>query len=217
MAQVTSLLLRLSSVRQQIACLDWGGGNGLYCRLMRDQGYNFFNHDKYAEPFYCAGFTADRANTESYDVVTSFEVFEHLAEPRQELGAILALKPKLWIFSTQLYEKQERDWSYFGPSQGRHVFFYSERALHDFAAERGYTFVRGRHLHMFVDNAENPYLRSRHAARAVRNLLHGHRLPSLAAMVNFLLVQRHAYLRWQSDSELMKSSVRPDIALRGGP
>ena len=102
MAQLTSLLLRMAGVGPQTRCLDWGGGNGLFCRMMRDQGYNFFNDDKYAEPFYCAGFTADHENIENYDVVTSFEVFEHLAAPKRELAAILELKPRLWVFSTQL-------------------------------------------------------------------------------------------------------------------
>jgi Methyltransferase domain len=217
MTQVTSLLLRLAEVKPQTPCLDWGGGNGLFCRFMRDQGYNFLNHDKYAEPFYCAGFTANRADTANYDVVTSFEVFEHLAEPKRDLAAILELQPKLWIFSTQLYGAQDRHWSYFGPNQGRHVFFYSEQALHEFAAAHGYAFVRGRHLHMFVKRENNPYLPSRYAGAFARHILHGGRLASLGATLNFLARQRHAYLHWQSDSESVKKSGGPSVISQGGP
>jgi hypothetical protein len=215
MTQVTSLLLRLANLQQPTPCLDWGGGNGLFCRFMRDQGYNFLNHDKYAEPFYCMGFTADGATTAGYDVVTSFEVFEHLAEPKNDLTAILELKPKLWIFSTQLYDKQDRHWGYFGPSQGRHVFFYSERALRDFADVNGYSFMRGRHLHMFVKRKNNPYMQNGLAAHFARRILRGDRLASFTATLNFLVRQRHAYRRWQADSEAMKKGSRPGTALRG--
>ena len=218
MTQATSLLLRLAGVDQQTPCLDWGGGNGLFCRMMRDQGYNFLNEDKYAEPFYCAGFTADRSHHATYDVVTSFEVFEHLAEPKTDLATILTFDPSLWIFSTQLYEQQGQTWSYFGPSLGRHVFFYSERALGDFATAHGYSFLRGRHLHMLVKRDGNRYLRSPRARHLARSILRGNRLATLGATMNFVARQRRAYLRWQSDSELMKkTAVEPEIAVRGGP
>jgi hypothetical protein len=217
MAQVTSLLLRVAGVGHQTPCLDWGGGNGLFCRMMRDQGYNFLNHDKYAEPFYCTGFTAERSNGASYDVVTSFEVFEHLAEPKTELAGILKLKPMLWIFSTQLYGQQAQNWSYFGPSQGRHVFFYSERALQDFASGHDYSFIRGRHLHIFVRRDANRYLRNRRSEYLTRSILRGNRWVTLGTTANFFARQRHAYRHWQSDSELMKkAALQRETAPLGG-
>jgi hypothetical protein len=216
MAQATSLLLRIACVGLDTVCIDWGGGNGLFCRMMRDQGYNFLCEDKHAEPFYCSGFTADHANLTSCNVVTSFEVFEHLADPRTELAEIAGLKPQLWIFSTQLYSDQGRDWNYFGPRQGRHVFFYSEKALNDFAAEHDFSFMRGRHLHMFVRREGNGYLKSRWRESVVRDVLRGNPLATLSAAVNFLARQRHAYRRWQSDSEAMKTAA-PPIAHRGAP
>jgi hypothetical protein len=217
MTELTSLLLRVAGVDRQTPCLDWGGGNGLFCRMMRDQGYNFLNHDKYAEPFYCAGFTAESSQAARYDVLTSFEVFEHLAEPKLDLSAIFRLQPMLWIFSTQLYRQQDRSWSYFGPSQGRHVFFYSEQALRDFASVRGYSFMPGRHLHMFLKRGKNRYLRNAQSIRIVRSILRGNRLATLGATANFFMRQRRAYLRWQADSDLMKqAAVHRDAAPRGG-
>src|SRR5262249_50010817 len=50
MAQTVSLLLWLSGADAGTRCLDWGGGSGLFCRMMRDQGFNFVVVDKYADP-----------------------------------------------------------------------------------------------------------------------------------------------------------------------
>ncbi|HXJ03156.1 MAG TPA: class I SAM-dependent methyltransferase [Micropepsaceae bacterium] len=204
MAQLTSLLLRIVGVGSQTQCLDWGGGNGLFCRMMRDQGYNFFNYDKYAEPFYCAGFTAKDAGIAKCDIVTAFEVFEHLPDPKTELADILRFQPKLWIFSTQLYENQGPDWKYFGPGLGRHVFFYSEQALHEFAGAHGYRFIRGRHLHLFAKRSDNPYFRSGFVQRRIRRILNGGKLAGLAAGLHFLVRQHHAYRYWQSDSDRVR-------------
>jgi hypothetical protein len=210
MAQTTSLLLRMAGVDRQTLCLDWGGGNGLFCRMMRDQGYNFFNDDKYAEPFYCAGFTADRIGVAKCDIVTAFEVFEHLPNPKAELEEILRLDPKLWIFSTQVYENQGPDWNYFSPALGRHVFFYSEKSLCDFADARGYRFMRGRYLHMFAKRAGNPYLQRRMLRRGVRMLLGGGKLATTAVGLHFLARQRRAYHYWQSDSDHVRQMHSAD-------
>lgn len=204
MAQLVGLLLRMAGMGGKTLCLDWGGGNGLFCRMMRDQGFNFYNDDKYAEPFYCAGFTADRIGIAKCDAVTSFEVFEHLPNPRAELTNILRLEPKLWIFSTQLYEGQGPDWNYLGPGLGRHVFFYSEKALRLFAAANGYRFLRGRHLHLLVREAGNPYAARPGFRYGARRLVAGGKLAGLAAGMHFLARQRGAYRYWQADSEAVR-------------
>jgi len=206
MTQAVSLLLRMAGVGSKTLCLDWGGGNGLFCRMMRDQGYNFFNDDKYAKPFYCAGFTADRIGIAKCDVVTSFEVFEHLSNPKAELANILRFEPKLWIFSTQLYAGQGADWNYLGPSLGRHVFFYSAEALHAFAEANGYRFIRGWNLHMFVKAQGNPYAQRPAFRFGARRLLAGGKLAGLAAGMNFLARQRNAYRYWQADSDSVRQN-----------
>jgi len=212
MAQLSSLLLHIAGIGKSTLCLDWGGGNGLFCRMMRDQGYNFFNADKYAQPYYCAGFTADSIGIAKCDIVTAFEIFEHLPNPNAELAEILRFDPKLWIFSTQLYEDQDEGWTYFNPARGRHVFFYSEKALHDFAEAHGYRFMRGRHLHMFVKRAGNPYLQRRSLRYRVRTLLGGGALAGAAAGLHFLVRQRQAYRYWQADSAQVRRGLDSQAA-----
>jgi hypothetical protein len=203
MAQLTSAVLNVAGITPEIRCLDFGGGNGLFCRMMRDQGFDFRAHDKYAAPFYSVGFTDDLSHSGAFGVVTSFEVFEHLPEPKQDLGAILALRPNLWIFSTQLYRGQREDWNYLAPATGTHVFFYGVKAMHDFAAEHGFTFIEGRYVHMFVRRDDNPFLRSKLSLWLARRILSGSRLATLGAIAQHASRQRNAYLRWQADRDNM--------------
>lgn len=203
MAQTTSLLLRLAGVKNTTPCVDWGGGNGLFCRMMRDQGYDFVNDDKYAEPFYCAGFTrADRARTTA-DIVTSFEVFEHLPDPGLQLSEILKLNPKLWIFSTQLYTGQDQTWRYLSPRLGRHVFFYSEAGLNRFAARHGFALLKGREMHLLIRKSGQDYLKDGLRRRLAAQLLAGAKPLQFAAALNFLSRQRQAWRHWRTDSQTM--------------
>jgi Methyltransferase domain len=204
MAQTTSLLLRLAGVGPDVQCMDWGGGNGLFCRMMRDQGYNFASDDKYAEPFYCRGFTRESFGLVRSDIVTSFEVFEHLADPASELKKILAFDPKLWIFSTQLYKDQDQAWNYLSPNVGRHVFFYSDSGLRKFAGENGFEFWRGRDTHMLIRRTGHRYLQGALQKRIASRLLAGAKPATLAAVVNFISRQRKAYSYWSADSTFVK-------------
>ncbi|MBK8108789.1 MAG: hypothetical protein IPK42_25465 [Betaproteobacteria bacterium] len=68
--------------------LDLGGGDGLLCRLLRDTGLNCHVRDRYAQPTYAQGF--DRPDFEVPDMVTAFEIFEHLPEPAVDLAEFFA-------------------------------------------------------------------------------------------------------------------------------
>ena len=55
--------------------LDYGGGYGVFVRMMRDLGFYFFWHDKYCQNIFAQGFEADENSSYSYELVTAFEVF----------------------------------------------------------------------------------------------------------------------------------------------
>ncbi len=59
--------------------LDWGGGTGLFVRLMRDRGHDFRWSDPHCENLFALGFEADEQ--QPFDLVTCFEVVEHLTDP----------------------------------------------------------------------------------------------------------------------------------------
>ena len=56
--------------------LDYGGGNGMFVRLMRDKGFNFFWQDQYTKNQFAQGF--ENYVEGKYELLTAFEVFEHL-------------------------------------------------------------------------------------------------------------------------------------------
>jgi hypothetical protein len=124
--------------------LDFGAGDGLLCRLLRDYQINALCMDKHASPTYAQGFEA--AEDFQPDMVVGFEVVEHFDEPACQLEALFGRSSKVVFISTELYERQGTDWRYLMPSSGQHVFFYSKKALREYAVNHGYeAFFFGRY------------------------------------------------------------------------
>ena len=86
--------------------LDFGGGDGLLCRLLRDRGLDAYTIDDYSEPTY-AQFFKGRIERQ-YDLVTAFEVFEHLPYPSVSLDHLFKSKACFIIGSTEVYSGQIR-------------------------------------------------------------------------------------------------------------
>jgi hypothetical protein len=123
-AAAASLVARVFGLRD---ALDVGGGDGLLCRLLRDQGLNAYVRDPHAAATYARGFT--QPDFTRPDLLTAFEVVEHFAEPRRDLEQLFAGRPRYLLLTTQLYESQDEHWWYLVPETGQHVFFYSRRAM----------------------------------------------------------------------------------------
>ncbi|HEY3390891.1 MAG TPA: methyltransferase domain-containing protein, partial [Prolixibacteraceae bacterium] len=67
----------------QAEFLDYGGGNGMFVRLMRDKGLNFYWQDLYTQNQFARGF--EIKDNVRFELVTAFEVFEHLEDPLVEI------------------------------------------------------------------------------------------------------------------------------------
>jgi hypothetical protein len=109
--------------------LDYGGGYGLFVRMMRDKGYDFFWYDKYAKNLLAKGFEAQ--DGEPFELVTAFEVFEHLYDPMNEIEKILTFSRNI-LFTTLIVPTPcplPDKWSYYALETGQHVSFYSVRSL----------------------------------------------------------------------------------------
>jgi hypothetical protein len=141
MSALTAEALRAAGVGPDDLCLDWGAGFGLFCRLLRDSGFNFLAYDKYAECRYAWEKRIQNPAGLAPRVITAFEVFEHLPDPARDLEELFNFRPQLLIFSTEIYNGQPADWWYFDPPTGQHVFFYSRAALEWIAARYGYRLV----------------------------------------------------------------------------
>jgi hypothetical protein len=116
--------------------IDFGGGDGLLCRFLRDYGLNCFVKDKYAAPTYAQGFT--EPDFQNPDLVIAFEVLEHFPNPAKDLDSLFSLNPQVLFVSTGIYTNEQSDWWYLAPETGQHIFFYSKEALHLIADKYGY-------------------------------------------------------------------------------
>jgi hypothetical protein len=111
--------------------IDYGGGYGLFVRIMRDHGLNFFRIDKYCENLFAKGFDADLENNDGYELVTAFEVFEHLLEPLDTIKELLEISNNI-LFSTLLIpddNPKPEEWWYYGLEHGQHMILYTKKAL----------------------------------------------------------------------------------------
>jgi hypothetical protein len=134
---VSTLLGRLAFPREAFA-VDFGAATGLFGRLMRDVGYNFHSYDKYARPAFTSYYNIETPDLGQPKLITAFEVFEHLPEPKTDLNQLFALQAPLIVFTTWFCDAQGEDWVYFIPECGQHVFFYSEAAMRTIASAHGY-------------------------------------------------------------------------------
>ena len=142
--------------------LDYAAGYGLFTRLMRDKGFNFYSTDKYCQNLFAEYFDLkDLPPGTTFEAVTAFEVFEHLVNPIADIKVMLNFSENL-IFSTELQPSNINsvdDWSYFSTETGQHVAFYNEASLKAIADKLGYRFYTdGKFLHLFTktDFGRNP-------------------------------------------------------------
>ena len=108
--------------------LDYAGGYGIFTRIMRDVGFDFYWLDKYATNLISRGFEHKEEN--KYSAISAFEVFEHLVDPIAEIEEMLKYSDTI-IFSTQLIKDDLPDlnWWYYGFSHGQHVALYHKKTL----------------------------------------------------------------------------------------
>lgn len=118
------------------AYLDWAGGYGIFVRLMRDIGFDFRWTDPYSTNLFAKN--ADIGDMKKFELITCFEVFEHLEHPLEQFEKLLAQSDNILI-STELFKSynipQLQDWYYYGSQHGQHISFYSIETLH-FIAEK---------------------------------------------------------------------------------
>ena len=137
--------LILSSFNKDAKFVDYGAGYGVLVRLMRDRGFDFYWHDRYCENIFAKHFVAEPGT--EFEILTAFEVFEHLVDPLAEIKTMLSYSSNL-LFCTLLVPKGTQtaaDWWYFSPEHGQHIAFYTVPALQA-VAERF-------NLHLSTDGA----------------------------------------------------------------
>lgn len=185
MARVTQAII-LTFFNNRGKFLDYGGGPGLLVRLMRDAAFDFYRKDKYSSNLFARGFEGEEERRQQYELLTAFEVFEHLVQPYEEIAKMLQYAPSIF-FSTLLLPTPTPAldrWWYYGREHGQHVALYSQQSLEALAVRLGVNFyTNGRSLHLLSAKQISPRL-----FRLVANY-------SAAALYSPLTLPRRLFLR----------------------
>ena len=109
--------------------LDYAGGYGIYTRMMRDKGFDFYWDDPFAQNLFAKGFEYDNKN--KYELATAFECFEHFTNPVEQIQKLLNISRNI-IFSTRIFHgspPKPDEWWYYSLKSGQHISFYSIKTL----------------------------------------------------------------------------------------
>lgn len=201
-AQLTLLISVVAGSPRDASALDFGGGHGVFVRMMRDLGLDFRWYDKHARNEYALGF--DGKPDEPHHLVTAFEVLEHLADVRADLDLLFSARPALVLVGTLLHDGHRPGWWYYLLESGQHVVFFSRRTMEYVAQLYGYR--------AFVGNDHTLFVRCDHPLGVARSLLLDTIVRNASAsMVITSLVPRGLAMRLAG----YRSRVESDHALLG--
>ena len=199
--ELTLSLAGLLDVGRDAPCLDYGGGHGVLTRGLRDAGYDFRWHDKYATNLYARGFEGDPDRRQA--LLTCFEVWEHLPDAGADLERIFRPGHDAVLVSTVLHKGHRENWWYYCPEAGQHVAFFSARTMQFVARRFSYVAIIGmRYTLLYRPGALTGWRRALASAlvrraRAQRN--------SRAAWLGAALRPRLPSRLWDDHVELMGS------------
>lgn len=158
--------------------VDFGAGTGLFVRLMRDRGFDYYFDDPFSRNIFARCFEASKLalGPGEYELLTAFEVFEHSPDPVGDVGRMLAFSDSI-LFSTELQPADANsleDWFYLLPDAGQHVAFHTPDSLRALARQFG--------MKVFSNASSLHFLTKRPAKLAAKDLDLWHRDPATKAM-----------------------------------
>lgn len=120
------------SVASRTRVLDYGGGNGLFARLLKDAGFrNVHSHDE---------MDGTALDDRIHDLITCFETLEHLPDPHRAMHEVTSrlAQSGVVIFTTLLQPEPPPgvEWWYLGPRSG-HISLFSPRSLRPLFNDHG--------------------------------------------------------------------------------
>jgi len=143
-------LFRRLFARKAQRVLDFGGGFGLLCRLLRDWRIDCRFLDRFAAKGFADPYRVDTLTAGAYDLILGFEVLEHLPNPAAELAELFGAGAGHLVFSTELApDPATPDWPYFAFDEGQHIFFYTEAGMRHLAERHGYHYRKFGDFHCF--------------------------------------------------------------------
>lgn len=123
---------------QSVRHLDYGGGNGMLSRLLREAGWNSVSYDPLSDR------NTDPAGLGRFDLISAFEVFEHVPDVQglmRDLRALL-VEDGMVVFSTmtsdgEIHPQRPLTWWYASPRNG-HISLFSSASLDILGQQSGF-------------------------------------------------------------------------------
>ncbi|NJO18927.1 MAG: glycosyltransferase [Spirulinaceae cyanobacterium RM2_2_10] len=115
----------------QAQFLDYGSGYGTLVQLMWYLGLDFYGHDRYCEHKFALDRKREELSGETYELVTAFEVIEHLPNPVEDLHAISQLTDSI-LLSTELLpdsNPEPQAWPYYALEEGQHIGIHTPESM----------------------------------------------------------------------------------------
>ena len=140
-ANANSLIGAFGDRGTRIQHLDYGGGSGLLSEILRKSAWKSTSYD----PFVDRGISLE--NLGKFDLITAYEVFEHVPDVRQLISNLSSLLAQdgVVLFSTLLSDgnlgpRQRISWWYASPRNG-HISLFSRKSLTVLGAKKGFHFA----------------------------------------------------------------------------
>lgn len=131
--------------------LDYAGGYGVFVRMMRDLGFDFYWDDKFTTNLFAKGF---EYQDEKIEAITSFESFEHFDNPIIEIEKLVKISKNI-IFSTVILPNPipyPENWWYYGLEHGQHISFYNKKTFAYIAKKFNLNYINlGGSLHLLSE------------------------------------------------------------------
>jgi len=134
--------------------LDYGGGYGVFVRMMRDVGYDFYWQDKYTENLFAQGFEFAETEKLPIDLLTCFEAFEHFVDPLAEFENLLCISRNILLSSEFVPEPlpSPSEWWYYGVEHGQHIGFYQKKTFLYLAEKYNLNFyTNSQNIHLLTE------------------------------------------------------------------
>ena len=189
--------------------LDAAGGYGIFVRLMRDFGFDYYWSDPHAPNLVARGFE-DSSEHRPYAAVSAFEVLEHVPDPLEFLSELLrATGARTIVASTALFSGDAplpEQWWYYTPQTGQHISFYQLSTLQAMARKLKLKLYSHNDIHIWTERRLSPW--------AFQLMTH----PRLAATLSVALRPIYHTRIWSDRDKVLADSEHAtggDIYARG--